>query len=168
MSQNMAEGQNIDETAILKDILRKKKESLGWTNQDVADRSGLSIHTVTNYFSTRSKSSSAYTVGKICMALQVSMDNVFGIEANRKECEECEAIMANTVADLHAKYSRCQDTINHKDEIIKTLHAELHRKRPSILSLILLSGIIVLLFAAYVVVFDITSPDYGLIKNHLP
>lgn len=64
---------------MLKEVLKAKRDSSSISNQEIADRSGLSVHTVANYFATRSKASSAFTVGKICMALCVSFDKAFGI-----------------------------------------------------------------------------------------
>ena len=48
-----------NESLVLKDELREKRDRLGLSNQAVADLAGLSVYTVTNYFSNRSKATSA-------------------------------------------------------------------------------------------------------------
>lgn len=77
-----------DQVRLIKDTLKEKRDELNLTNQDIADRSGVALNTVTNYFSSRSKSPSLYTVGPICAVLGVSIDNYFGIFEEKENTTE--------------------------------------------------------------------------------
>lgn len=77
-----------DQVRLIKDTLKEKRDELNLTNQDIADRSGVPLNTVTNYFSSRSKSPSLYTVGPICAVLGVSIDNYFGIFEEKENTKE--------------------------------------------------------------------------------
>ncbi|MGN0246823.1 MAG: helix-turn-helix domain-containing protein [Lachnospiraceae bacterium] len=74
-----------DHVLQIKDALKEQRDEKKMTNQDIADKSGLSLNTVTNYFSSRSKAPSIYTVGPLCAALGVSLDKYFGIVADSKK-----------------------------------------------------------------------------------
>lgn len=68
-----------DHVLQIKEALKEQRDEKKMTNQDIADKSGLSLNTVTNYFSSRSKAPSIYTVGPLCASLGVSLDRYFGI-----------------------------------------------------------------------------------------
>lgn len=73
------------EGTIIRDILRAKRAAMPeLTNQDIANMAGLSVNTVNHCLSDRSKSSSAFTIGRLCKALHVSFDQCFGIEPDEK------------------------------------------------------------------------------------
>lgn len=74
-----------DHVLQIKDALKEQRDEKKMTNQDIADKSGLSLNTVTNYFSSRSKAPSIYTVGPLCAALGVSLDKYFGIVPDSKK-----------------------------------------------------------------------------------
>lgn len=63
----------------LKSICNARKQELGVSSQDIADRSGLSASTVRNFLSGTNKSPSMHTVVLICKTLGVSLDDYFGI-----------------------------------------------------------------------------------------
>ena len=74
------------EGTIIRDILRAKRAAMPeLTNQDIANMAGLSVNTVNHCLSDRSKSSSAFTIGRLCKALHVSFDQCFGIEPDEKK-----------------------------------------------------------------------------------
>lgn len=58
------------------------------THQDIADKAGLPLQTVKNFFSRSSKSPSVYTVAAICKVLGISLDEVFGISEHLTPAEE--------------------------------------------------------------------------------
>ena len=68
-----------DHVLQIKDALKAQREEKHMTNQDISDLSGLSMNTVNNYFSSRSKAPSIYTVGSLCAALGVSLVRFFFI-----------------------------------------------------------------------------------------
>lgn len=74
-----------DHVLQIKEALKEQRDEMKMTNQDIADKSGLSLNTVTNYFSSRSKAPSIYTVGPLCAALGVSLDKYFGIVSDSKK-----------------------------------------------------------------------------------
>ena len=77
-----------------KDALKAQRQEKHMTNQEISDLSGLSMNTVNNYFSSRSKAPSIYTVGPLCAALGVSLDRYFGIiEDNTKLKSENQKII---------------------------------------------------------------------------
>ena len=83
-----------DHVLQIKDALKAQREEKHMTNQEISDLSGLSMNTVNNYFSSRSKAPSIYTVGQLCAALGVSLDRYFGIiEDNSKLKSENQQII---------------------------------------------------------------------------
>lgn len=77
---------------VLKEIFREKKAELHYTAQDISDKSGLPLSTVNNAFSSESKAPSVYTVGPICRALNISLDEYFGISEPVDNDAEKEAL----------------------------------------------------------------------------
>lgn len=159
-----------DEGLILKERLRAARDtSRLLTNQEIADRAGLSLSTVNNYFSNRSKASPAATVGRLCMVLHVSMDEVFGIvpdgaAAPGSEHLEQIAGMEKQCEDLRKEAAHREEIIAMKDETIKNYQLELQKRRPIIWALLVLCILLVVLFAAYILYFDVANPNYGLFQ----
>ena len=105
----------------IKDALRQRRYQLHLSNQEIAELSGLPLNTVTNYFSARSKAASAYTVGKLCAALNFSLDRAFGIVPLEEDLSDSarqihalellnshqnsEICRLRDVADLHRSYA---------------------------------------------------------------
>ena len=67
---------------------QEQKDLLRLTHQDIADKAGLPLQTVKNFFSRASKSPSVYTVAAICKVLGISLDEVFGISEHLTPTEE--------------------------------------------------------------------------------
>lgn len=82
----------MNDKPVLKEIFRKKKAELHYTAQDIVDKSGLPLSTVNNAFSSESKAPSVYTVGPICRALNISLDDYFGISESVDNDAEKEAL----------------------------------------------------------------------------
>lgn len=72
----------------IKEVCRSRKDALNMTYQDVADKSGIPFDTVKGFFSGHSKAPSVYTVGAICRALGVSLDELFEISEQLSPTEE--------------------------------------------------------------------------------
>lgn len=144
-----------DEALALKDALKAKRDTNNISNQEIADRSGLSIHTVTNYFSSRSKASSAFTVGKICMALHISFDRAFGIVPDDTPQELNENL--SRISDLEQKNRELQKELDHKSEITSMQKSAIKK----------LQWVIIVLAAValiYFIRFDVLNPNYGIIQ----
>lgn len=67
---------------------QEQKDLLRLTHQDIADKAGLPLQTVKNFFARASKSPSVYTVAAICKVLGISLDEVFGISEHLTPTEE--------------------------------------------------------------------------------
>ena len=105
----------------LKESLRQRRDQLHLSNPELSDLSGLPLNTVTNYFSARSKAASAYTVGRLCAALNFSHDRAFGIVPSEDDLSDSarqihalellnshqnsEICHLRDVADLHRSYA---------------------------------------------------------------
>ena len=105
----------------LKESLRQRRDQLHLSNPELSELSGLPLNTVTNYFSARSKAASAYTVGRLCAALNFSLDRAFGIVPSEDDLSDSarqihalellnshqnsEICHLRDVADLHRSYA---------------------------------------------------------------
>ena len=111
----------VNESLELKEALRERRNQLHLSNPELSELSGLPLNTVTNYFSSRSKAASAYTVGKLCAALNFSLDRAFGIVPSEEDLSDSarqihalellnshqnsEICRLRDVADLHRSYA---------------------------------------------------------------
>lgn len=141
-----------DESYLLKEAMKTKRDQLGLSNQAIADAAGLSIHTVNNYFSSRSKATSAYTVCKIAAVLRQSVDSAYGIapDAENKSTEKS-----------------LEDQIAHQEQLIAMQEkqiAELRKDKRAGRFAIYLSVILSIIVAIYFFHFDLPAPDWGFTK----
>ena len=134
----------------LSDLCRERKQTITphKTNQDVAENTGLSVGTVSQFFRGDIKNPSVYTVGPICREMGVSMDEYFGIPhdepAELSEPPDAEKLRAETAA-LRAQLAQQQKSLR------------MHR----LVTLILLG---ILLLCALSLLFDVLSPSIGWIR----
>ena len=70
---------------MLWEICRDAKAEQRLTYQQIADAVGLSVNAVSQYLRGETKSPSVYTVGPICAAIGVSMNDYFRIGDNTSE-----------------------------------------------------------------------------------
>ena len=159
-----------DESARLKDVLKEKRDTRNISNQEIADVSGLSIHTVTNFFSNRSKAASAYTVGKICMALHVSFDKEFAIVPDDSPKELNENL--SRISDLEELCRTYEKEIEHQKELIKikstaiqNFQFDIKKRRQMIFALLLIITMLIFVIAIYLFKFDLLNPYYGIFKQ---
>lgn len=88
---------------LLKQLCREQKYAKHMTNQAISDESGVPVSTVNCYFSSLSKCPSIFTVGPICAALDISLDEFFGICADKREVDklkEREAITKDILSTI--------------------------------------------------------------------
>lgn len=140
---------------LIKDLCKERKETLHQTNQEIADAANMSVHTVNSYFSSASKAPSVYTVGPICAALGVSLDQYFGIA--QKELPEEAAEKLTHIADLEQKCHDLKRDIDHKDEIASLQRATIKKLQTAII-------ILAAVALVYFIRFDILNPNVGLIR----
>nr|DAI48714.1 MAG TPA: helix-turn-helix domain protein [Caudoviricetes sp.] len=135
----------------LKEILKSKRDQLGMSNQAVADESGLSIHTVNNFFSGRSKAASYYTVCMIAKAVHCSIDAAFQIEDDS---------LASVASQAMQNEHQCE-IIALQERQIAELRKDTRAGRFAIyLSVVL--GVIVLIYFFH---YDVPNPDWGFTRS---
>lgn len=115
------------------------------TNQDIADESGLSVNAVGQFLRGETKSPSVDTVGPICAALGVSMDEHFGVEAPTE--------------DNMSEVERLQLRLESAERVNKIYEKEIRRKNILvwILAFIVLAALLALLV-------DLCNPNVGWIR----
>lgn len=139
-----------DESLALKERLKAKRDLLGLSNQAIADAADLSVHTVNNYFSNRSKATSAYVVLRIAKVLNCSVDDVCGIESDENPSDSLEEV----------------DFINaqRQDEIIAMQErqiTELRKDKRAGRFAIYLSVVLSVIVLIYFFHFDVPNPNWG-------
>ena len=139
-----------DESLALKEKLKAKRDLLGLSNQAIADAADLSVHTVNNYFSNRSKATSAYVVLRIAKVLNCSIDDVCGIESDENPSDSSEEV----------------DFINaqRQDEIIAMQErqiSELQKDKRAGRFAIYLSVVLSVIVLIYFFHFDVPNPNWG-------
>lgn len=152
-----------NEALDLKDVLKDKRDALGLSNQAVADLAGLSIHTVVNYFSNRSKATSAYTVGKLCMALHVSFDRAFDITAD----DAAESESTQRIHELELENVRRDGEIGRLNAVQEMQTEQAASKRMTHTVLICICIMLTVALAAYIV-FDAADYMHGFIRGGSP
>lgn len=130
----------------IKDLCWQSRDKKRMTAQDISDESGISLSTVNKFFAAASQSPSVYTVGPICAALDVSLDQYFGIVVENDLSERDQALLTQQVT--------------HKDEMIRLLRASVHN-RDRIISVLLLVLVLALLYG---ITLDVLNPDMGLFR----
>lgn len=131
----------------LSDLCREQKQTITphKTNQDVAENTGLSVGTVSQFFRGDIKNPSVYTVGPICREVGVSMDDYFGIPhddpATSADQADAKKLRAENAA-LRAQLAQQQKSLR------------MHR----LVTLILLG---ILSLCALALVIDVLSPSIG-------
>ncbi len=115
------------------------------TNQDIADESGLSINTVGQFLRGETKSPSVDTVGPICAALGVSMDEHFGVESPAE--------------DDTAEVENLRLQLANAENLNKIYEKELKRK--NVQNWVLAAIVLIALLALLV---DLCNPNVGWIR----
>lgn len=134
----------------LKERLKAKRDLLGLSNQAIADAADLSIHTVNNYFSNRSKATSAYVVLRIAKALNCSVDDVCGIESDENPSDSSEEVNC-----INAQ--RQDEIIAMQERQITELRKDKRAGRFAIYLSVVLSVIVLIYFFH----FDVPNPNWG-------
>lgn len=72
---------------LISELCRDEKERQNKTYGDIAEKAGLPVSTVANFLSHTTKAPSVYTVGPVCSALGISLDEYFSIIPETEEVE---------------------------------------------------------------------------------
>ena len=117
------------------------------THQDIADKAGLPLQTVKNFFSRASKSPSVYTVAAICKVLGISLDEAFGISEHLTPTEET----------LQARNDELERHVDAKADTIEIMRRGV-RIRNGVIAIMFL---IIVFLAVWCVYIDFHCIDYG-------
>lgn len=139
----------------LQEKCREARDRLGYTNQDIADATGIPLSSVKNFFAATSKVPGLVYAGMICKFLGVSIDGCFGIIP----AEDTEAQLRRQL-----KEDRMVSE-NQRLTEVNVLRKELDKSRLStILVLAFLCAVLSVTLIFYIVV-DFHIEDAGLIRG---
>lgn len=108
------------------------------TAQDIADKSGVPLSTVNNFFANASKAPSINTAGPICAVLGISIDEFFDIGDHYTATEET----------LHAEKVGLEKHLSSKRQII-TMMEQGVKTRNRIIAALLVLLCLVAMYALY-------------------
>ena len=152
-TQKWVERENMEKN--LQEMCREARDRLNYTNQDIADETGIPLSSVKNFFAATSKAPSAISAGLICKFLGVSLDDYFGIVP----AEDAEARLRRQLKEARI-VSENQRLIE-----VNGLRKELDKSRLStILVLSFLCAVLSVALIFYIVV-DFHIKDAGLIRG---
>lgn len=126
---------------------QEQKDLLRLTHQDIADKAGLPLQTVKNFFSRASKSPSVYTVAAICKVLGISLDESFGISEHLTPTEET----------LQARNDELERHVDAKADTIEIMRRGV-RIRNVVIAIMF---VIIAMLAVWCVYIDFHCIDYG-------
>lgn len=139
----------------LQEVCREARDRLNYTNQDIADETGIPLSSVKNFFAATSKAPSAISAGLICKFLGVSLDDYFGIIP----AEDTEAQLWRQIKEER------MTSENQRLTEVNGLRKELDKSRLStILVLSFLCAVLSVALIFYIVV-DFRIKDAGLIRG---
>lgn len=139
----------------LQDVCREARDRLNFTNQDIADETGIPLSSVKNFFAATSKAPSAISAGLICKFLGVSLDNYFEIVP----AEDAEARLRRQLKEDHI------NSENQRLTEVNGLRKELDKSRLStILVLSFLCAVLSVTLIFYIVM-DFRIKNAGLIQG---
>lgn len=137
----------------LQEKCREARDRLGYTNQDIADATGIPLSSVKNFFAGTSKAPGLVYAVLICKFLGVSIDECFGIIP----AEDAEAQLRRQLKEDH------MNSENQRLTEVNGLQKKLDKSRLStILVLAFLCAVLSVTLIFYIVV-DFHIKDAGLI-----
>ena len=161
--------------------LRKKKEERHYTNQQIADETGLSISTVNKMLAGEMKNPGIFSVAPVCICLGLSIDALMGTQQPEDEPADVQRLEMQLEhseemrGEKEAAIERLLDRSRMQEQGIATRDAQIAQKyaeiksirrsyRPLIYGLCGLSIMLTVLWAVYVVL-DFQRPDVGLVRS---
>lgn len=142
----------------LQELCRQRKDALKLTRQEIADRAGVPEATVKNFLSHASKAPSVYTIGPICAALGISLDEYFGVSEHLTPMEETLAAKNDA---LNAHRTKLEQQVESKDKTIEILYHGV-RVRDRVM---LFMGIVIVILLVWAVSTDLACGDIGLFRR---
>lgn len=142
----------------LQELCRQRKEALGLTRQEIAESAGVPEATVKNFLSHASKAPSVYTVGPICAALGISLDEYFGITDHMSPTEETLSAKNDT---LKAHREELEQRVVSKDKTINILLRGIRTRN----HIMLFMGAIIVILLVWAASTDLACGDIGLFRR---
>lgn len=149
--------------------LRQLKEARGYTQQQIADESGVPIGTIGKYFSALDDESASYEIiRKLVVCLGGSLDELAGIRADGHRADgDADQAYKAVIAGLEARLDEKDERIEHRGRIASEDHQraeeaiayERRRARIAMAVSYIVMGLIVLMF-----VVDWMVPTVGWIR----
>lgn len=132
----------------LHEICQSRKETANprVTNQMLADLSGKSTTAIAQFFRGDVAEPSVYTVGPICKALGVSLDEYFDIESKSE---------AASFAEVEAKLE--------SEQRINKAYLDSIRKKDALIAFLLL----IVILALGALIYDLCNPNVGWIRDSM-
>lgn len=125
------------------------------TNEDLAERTSLSLNTVAGILRGEVSNPGVYTIGPLCRETGVSLDDYFGIITPSREASEKARQLATEVELLKAKKEGLQN-----ENANLRVSLRMHRFTTGVLLCIVAAAVIALLI-------DVLNPDVGWIRRAL-
>ena len=125
------------------------------TNEDLAERTNLSLNTVASFLRGEVSNPGVYTVGPLCRETGVSLDDYFGIITPSREASEKARQLATEVELLKAT----NEGLQHENANMR-VSLRMHRFTTGVLLCIVAAAVIALLI-------DALNPDVGWIRTAL-
>lgn len=152
-TQKWVERENMEKN--LQEMCREARDRLNYTNQDIADETGIPLSSVKNFFAATSKAPSAISAGLICKFLGISLDDYFEIVP----AENAEARLRRQLKEARIVSE------NQRLTEVNGLRKELDKSRLStILVLSFLCAVLSVALIFYIAV-DFRIKDAGLIQG---
>ena len=152
-TQKWVERENMEKN--LQEMCREARDRLNFTNQDIADETGIPLSSVKNFFAATSKVPGLVYAGLICKFLGVSIDECLCITP----AEDAEARLRRQLKEDH------MNSENQRLTEVNSLRKELDKSRLStILVLSFLCAVLSVTLIFYIVM-DFRIKDAGLIQG---
>lgn len=142
----------------LQELCRQKKEALGMTRQEIANRANIPEPTVKKLLANASKAPSVYTIGPICAALGISLDEYFGVTDHLTPTEK--TLSARNDA-LKAHREELEQRVESKDKTINMLWHGIRMRNHVIIHTI----VIILVLLGWCLYLDSQCLDIGLLRG---
>lgn len=149
------------------EIFYKKMLEKGYSYTELAARSGESKQTVVRFFKPESKNPSVETTKNIAGALEISLDEVFGLkEPEQKLDPNVEAIInanAEIIKEKDARINELSDRLTERDETIKQLRVDkvkMQKEKSKSTTFTYVLGAFILIF----LLFDLMNGHFGFFR----
>lgn len=142
----------------IQEMCKEKVAALGMTYVELAEKTGIPLQTIRNFFSKSSKAPSVYTVGPICAVLGVSLDEVFAITDHLTPTEEILSAQNDT---LQAHREELEHRVEFKAHAIEVLEDSLRFQKHVIYNLL----VVIILLLCWCIYIDTHCLDFGFFRG---